>query len=258
MTELPEIELARGTRVIADLHLDVSGRGEAQPRERFRVWLAEQRGVPALLILGDLFDAWIGPAHLALPAARGVVEGLAELAARGTAVHVLHGNRDFLLERRFEGASGARVHPAGMIGRTPRGDRILFVHGDELCTADHGYQRLRAVLRSRPVRRGVPLVPRWAGLWIARRLRRASVQALGYKPSEEKALQAPAARELAERHRCRTLVCGHAHEFRDELLPGEVRWLVLDAFGGPAGVLELGPGDRLAPLAAGGPEAPNP
>ena len=82
-TDLPELPLASGTRIIGDLHLDVSGRGEAAPLAGFERWLAELRGVPRLVILGDLFDAWIGPAHLNVSAAGTVVDAIAALVARG-------------------------------------------------------------------------------------------------------------------------------------------------------------------------------
>ena len=54
--------------MIADLHLDVgpSG-GEAREFARF---VESLRGVPRLVVLGDLFDAWVGPAQMELAAAR--------------------------------------------------------------------------------------------------------------------------------------------------------------------------------------------
>lgn len=246
--DLPELPLLPGTRVIGDLHLDVSGRGDDATLADFSRWLDELRDVPRLVILGDLFDAWIGPAQLGLPAAAGVIEGLAALVGRGTAVDIVPGNRDFLLEQRFERASGARVHHAGCVGVGPAGERTLLIHGDELCTRDLGYQRLRRVLRSGPVLWSVPRIPRPVGLWIARRLRGASVQAVAAKPGEHTAQQVPAVLELARQQRCGVLVCGHAHVFRDEQLEGGLRWMVVGAFGAPQGVLEVGPGGGLAPL----------
>ena len=256
--ELPELPLGPGTRVIGDLHLDVSGRGGDGLVAAFLAWIRGLRDVPRLIILGDLFDAWIGPAHLELPAARSVADALAELVRGGTEVEIVPRNRDFLLEQRFERASGTRVRPAGLVGLGPTGERTLFLHGDELCTRDLAYQRLRRVLRSAPVQWSVPRIPRPVGLWIARRLRRASVAAVAHKPSQDKALQAPAAREQAERNRCSTLVCGHAHVFRDELLEGGPRWLVVGAFGAPKDVLVVGPGGSLEALSDAEPRSVSP
>ena len=256
---LPEVPLVPGTLVIGDLHLDLAG--ERAPLEAFRAWLESLDGVTRLVILGDLFDAWIGPAHLGLPGSQLVVAALAALVGRGTQVDVVPGNRDFLLEHRFEAASGARVRPAGMVGLVeppqPGGpaERVLLIHGDELCTRDHAYQRLRRVLRSGPVLWSVPRIPRPVGLWIAGRLRRASVGAVAAKPPEAKAQQAAEVTARAALHRCDTVVCGHAHVFRDERLPGGPRWLVVGAYGAPNDVLEVPVGGVLevrAPNPVGG------
>ncbi|HVS18546.1 MAG TPA: UDP-2,3-diacylglucosamine diphosphatase, partial [Planctomycetota bacterium] len=94
--------LEPGTCIVGDLHLDVSW-GAAPPAD-FLAWLANLRGVPRLVVLGDLFDAWIGPRHLELPAAAAAVEGLRALTDAGTRVDLLLGNRDFLLDGHFEAA----------------------------------------------------------------------------------------------------------------------------------------------------------
>lgn len=251
--------LEPGACVIADLHLDVGPSG-AEPRE-FLEFLARARGRPRLVILGDLFDAWIGPAQMELAAARRVVEALRALVDSGTALEIVHGNRDFLLERRFEAASGARVHPHGFVAELEGGARALFVHGDEFCTLDRGYQRLKRVLRSRPMLWAAPRLPRALALGVARRLRRASVSALAVKPSEEKQQQRAAVGQWAAASGCSVVVCGHAHELRDESVgaPGGVaaRWIVLDAFGGRRDLLEVGSGGRLSlASSAAGPAAP--
>ncbi len=253
------VELEAGACVIADLHLDVGPSG-AEPRE-FLEFLARVRGRPRLVILGDLFDAWIGPAQMELAAARRVVEALRALVDSGTALEIVHGNRDFLLERRFEAASGARVHPHGFVAELEGGARALFVHGDEFCTLDRGYQRLKRVLRSRPMLWAAPRLPRALALGVARRLRRASVSALAVKPSEEKQQQRAAVGQWAAASGCSVVVCGHAHELRDESVgaPGGVaaRWIVLDAFGGRRDLLEVGSGGRLSlASSAAGPAAP--
>lgn len=149
---LPEFELAVGALVVADLHLDV--RPGAAPNADFERFVRVARGAPQLLVLGDLFDAWVGPAHAEVDAARRVIELLRDLTRGGTRVDVLAGNRDFLLEQRFERATGARVHPRGCIGRVAH-QRLLFLHGDELCTLDLAYQRLKRVLRSGPLAWGL-------------------------------------------------------------------------------------------------------
>ena len=240
-TRWPELDIEVESLVIADLHLDVGPRG-AEPRE-FLEFLRRARGAPRLIVLGDLFDAWIGPAQAELEPAARILDALAELVRTGTAVEVVHGNRDFLLDASFEARTGARVHAQGLVARC-QGVRTLLVHGDELCTRDHGYQRLKRVLRSRPILWLAPRLPRGIALAAARRLRRASVQAVAEKPPEAKRQQRAAAVALAQAARCRSLVVGHAHEFRDED-DGGLRWIVLDAFGGGRDMVRFGPQGAL-------------
>lgn len=234
--DLPEVACASPVVVIADLHLDLAdergGRGFAQ-------WLSGLRGVGALAILGDLFDAWVGPAQERMPGAEEVLDALKRASESGTQLLVVHGNRDFLLDASFERRTGARVLRDGFTTLLADGSRAAFVHGDTLCTRDRAYQRLRRFVRSKPVTWLAPRLPLAVGAAIARRLRRASVSAVARKPSAEKAIQRDAAEALASAARADLLVCGHVHEFRDEELDGRARWIVLDSFGGARDALIL-------------------
>lgn len=280
MSGLPEVPLAAGTLVIADLHLDVA---TVEGTAGFVRWLDALARAPRLVILGDLFDVWVGPAQAGLPGAAPVLDALARRVRAGTAVDLVPGNRDFLLERSFEERTGVGLRPAGLVGlgdgagspvaRTVdgavRGDvddgssgtigaghaqRTLFVHGDTLCTRDLGYQRLRRVLRSRTVRWLSTRVPLAIGTRIARRLRRASVRAIATKLPEEKSIQRDAVVAAARAARCSALVCGHAHAFRDEVLEGGLRFVVLDAWGGPRDVVRVETDGSLRARASSAPD----
>ena len=58
------------------------------------------------MILGDLFDYWIGDD--AAPAAAPVVAALAAASRSGQRVLVMHGNRDLLVGSDFARTTGAR------------------------------------------------------------------------------------------------------------------------------------------------------
>ncbi len=237
MPNLPEVQLQPGTAVLCDLHLDL---GDVNPSAEFERVLESLHGAPRLVILGDLFDYWVGPGQMKLQGAGRILDALAALTKAGTQLDVLFGNRDFLLDERFVARTGACLRPDGMIGVLPSGARSLLIHGDELCTLDHGYQRLRSVLRSGFVQWLGPRLPLFVSQFLARKLRRASTAALQVKPSEEKRMQRDACVEISASHAAQVVICGHAHEYRDELLENDSRWLVLDAFGGQRDLLMLG------------------
>ena len=236
MGALPEIELREGARVIADLHLDLADPNSVAP---FLAFLASLQNCPQLVVLGDLFDVWVGPAQMSAGEAPRVLGALAHLEKQGTQLIVVHGNRDFLLEERFAERVWGKLLPEGFVAKLPDGARMLCVHGDTLCTKDKGYQRLRRVLRSRPMLWMAPRLPYWFSRAVAKRLRRASVKAIAAKLPDEKSIQKDAVAAAAQEHRASVVLCGHAHAFRDEKV-GEVRWIVLDAFGGARAVLVTG------------------
>ena len=131
------------TLFISDLHIDA-----AQPAilAQFLEFLrTEAKDAAALYILGDLFESWIGD-DAADAAQSAAIAGLSTLTASGVPCFVMHGNRDFLLSRRFCEMSGTQLlHDPLII--TLYGEAVLVMHGDALCTDDHAYQRLRATVR---------------------------------------------------------------------------------------------------------------
>jgi UDP-2,3-diacylglucosamine hydrolase len=139
----------------SDLHLD-----PALPEiaRRFLRFVSRPvRGAHALYLLGDLFEAWLGdddpePAH------RQVIAALAELAATGTLVYVMRGNRDFLIGERFCAEAGAILLEDPAIV-TVGGKRAMLSHGDGLCVDDAAYQRLRVLVRDPGVQRGFMRLP---------------------------------------------------------------------------------------------------
>ncbi len=132
------------TLFISDLHLDPE---RPAITALFLDFLAARAGhADALYILGDLFEAWIGDDDDS-ELNRAVCRELARCAAAGTAVYVMHGNRDFLLGERFAKQSHCTLldDPACIdLYGTP----TLLMHGDLLCTDDTEYQAFRTQARS--------------------------------------------------------------------------------------------------------------
>jgi len=242
LKRLPEVDLPGGCVVIGDLHLSPEGDPCSEGAAR---WLEAQRDIPRLVILGDLFDYWIGPAQLGMRGAARVVQALRALTGNGVPVDVVVGNRDVMMGAAFEHASGCRLRLDGFVGVTGGEQRLLFIHGDELSTLDHGYQRLRRVLRHPVVRFFARCAPRTLSTWLALRLRRASTRAVASKAPAKVELQASACESNARAAQAPTVVCGHAHQYRDLSLSAGIRWIVLDAFGGARDCLRIGPDGAL-------------
>jgi UDP-2,3-diacylglucosamine hydrolase len=127
---------------ISDLHLAAE-----RPRTiaRFLKFLASD--APAhreLVILGDLFEFWIGDDAAA--SARPIVDALATYSASGRRLLLMHGNRDPLLGHAFAGASGGTLLADPIVVEVA-GTPTLLSHGDAWCTLDVAYQRFRAMVR---------------------------------------------------------------------------------------------------------------
>ena len=248
---IAEHALPEGSLIIADLHLDPAGDERV---EGFCTWLRSLSGIPALLVLGDLFDVWVGPVQARLAGSGSVVRELAAFTSRGGWLGIVPGNRDFLLDASFEHATGAELFPGGLTGRlgSDAGPRALLLHGDELCTLDLAYQRMKRVLRSGPLTWVAKRLPLPVARFAAGRLRRVSQRAVPQKPIAEKSMQESACFSFASEANVDTLICGHAHLFRDERIPGGPRWIVLDAYGGARDCLRVGPDGDLRALQSTG------
>ena len=132
------------TLFISDLHLDGT---RPDITALFLDFLArEARGAQALYILGDLFEAWIGDDDPD-PDKRRVIAGLRAVTDAGVKTFLIHGNRDFLIGRRFCRETGIELLAAGTVIDL-YGRRVLLMHGDLLCIDDHAYQRLRRIVRN--------------------------------------------------------------------------------------------------------------
>lgn len=147
---------------ISDLHLDGS---RPDITGQFLDFMErEGRKAQALYILGDLFEAWIGDDDPD-PDKQRVLRALRDATDHGVACYVMHGNRDFLIGKRFCEITGARLLPDGTLVEL-FGRRVLLMHGDTLCIDDPSYQRLRRIVRNPAVQ------------WIMRRLSLAQRQRL--------------------------------------------------------------------------------
>lgn len=182
------------------------------------------RASDSLYLLGDLFEAWVGdddddPANVR------ACEGLARLAATGTAVYAMHGNRDFLMGETFERRTGVKLLPDPVLVDL-HGVPTLLSHGDVFCTDDLPYQDLRSIVRRPSWQRrflSLPLATRHELASAARTGSKAHTQRqipklMDVNPeSVVRALRATGARRLIHGHTHRPAI----HRFDVDGVPSE-------------------------------------
>lgn len=193
---------------ISDLHLCPTRPHITRLFERFLTETAPK--ADALYILGDLFEYWAGDDDLIDPFNLHIVRALRAAADRGTRIHVMHGNRDFLLGGAFVAEAGAALLPDPSVVNL-HGAPTLLMHGDTLCTDDRDYQRFRSMVRD----------PQWQADFLARPLaaRKTTIEELRRRSEAEKSLKAAEIMDVNQQavaaalreHGTPRLIHGHTH-----------------------------------------------
>lgn len=211
--------------LLADAHLSGPG-GPAGPL------LAQLEALPSqgcrhLVLMGDLFQTWVGFRSFETPDVSAVVSALRKLREQGVRIEYVEGNRDFFLAG--SPYAGAFDRVALETSFEVGGVRYLAVHGDGLNDKDWKYRFWRWLSKSAPVRFGVRSIPRR----LAHRLVHSMEQRLSQTNFKHRAaLPEAAIRSYAERRLAEgydVLLLGHFHEPRIwKVADGEVR--LLDAW----------------------------
>jgi UDP-2,3-diacylglucosamine hydrolase len=210
---------------ISDLHLQESEPGT------FLAWrkYLEQSSADAIFILGDLFEVWVGDdvlGHVGQANLTARHEGLhfedrccrvLHYCAERRHVYFMHGNRDFLVGKRFLDASGVQlINDPSVLNFG--GQRYLLSHGDALCLADTDYMAFRAQVRNAAWQEQFLDTPLQERLQQARVMR---MQSEAHKRSQQVAgvpwadVDLPAAVQWLDAAQCQHMIHGHTHEGRD-------------------------------------------
>lgn len=158
---------------LADTHLS----DPADPIYRQVMNLLEEHTgqLRTLVLLGDIFEFWIGYRHVVFSSYVPLLEKLRQLREAGTQLVFVEGNHDFHLGPYFRDILDCRILPDGgpleLDGR-----RIFLTHGDLVNPHDKGYRRLRRVLRHPLTRRLLSWIPPDAAWAVARRASRLSAR----------------------------------------------------------------------------------
>ena len=209
--------------LVSDLHLQAA---EPATFAAWRDWIARS-DADAVLILGDLFEVWIGDDALAHdPFVQACAEVL-RLAALRCTVGFMPGNRDFLVGDDLLAHCGVKrlEDPTVLV----LGDRrIVLSHGDALCLDDTDYQQFRREVRSRDWQQAFLARPLPERLALARQLRsqsQARQQAMVTHADADTAL----CLQWLDAAGSDRLIHGHTHRPADHALaPGCMRHVLRD------------------------------
>lgn len=222
--ELMAPDAWRAVDCISDLHLDAAHPATLRALQTY----LETTRADAVVILGDLFEVWVGDDALH---ESGSFEGrvcamLCDAAARRP-TFFMHGNRDFLIGPGFARATGITLL-ADPTALTLGGRRWLLSHGDALCLDDAPYQQFRSMVRQ----------PAWQAQWLAQSLQERRSLARGMRSESESRKQSAteyadvdqtAALAWLNAAHAHALVHGHTHRPADHLLaPGLMRHVLSD------------------------------
>ncbi|XOD70035.1 MAG: UDP-2,3-diacylglucosamine diphosphatase [Sodalis sp. (in: enterobacteria)] len=191
----------------------------------------------AIYILGDLFDVWIGdddpnPLH------HDITLAIQALGQRGIRFYFIHGNRDFLLGKRYAGNCGIALLPTQKIIKI-NGFRIVILHGDTLCTTDRNYQRFRFWMHQNWLQRLFLSLPLQMRLHIAHKMRINSLRANAEKLDNIMDVNPQAISALMEYTGATVMIHGHTHRPAIHFLPGNRCRVVLGAWHNHGSAIEI-------------------
>lgn len=129
--------------LISDLHL------QASETATFEAWRDYMASTPAqaVLILGDLFEVWVGDDAASQDPFLQRCADVLRQASQGLHVAFMPGNRDFLVGPDFLKRCGVQALSDPCLLELGT-QRILLSHGDALCLDDKPYQAFRLQARS--------------------------------------------------------------------------------------------------------------
>lgn len=208
---------------ISDLHLC------PELPKTFSAWKRQmlESNADAIVILGDLFEMWIGDDVRTRPFESACIDVIAETASHRH-VAFMPGNRDFLLGRSMLAACGLTGLPDPSV-LTAWGHRVVLSHGDALCLGDLRYQTFRAQVRQADWQQGFLAKSLAERLAIARSLRQHSAQRRAFDGDAGADVDTAATVALMHTLGASTLVHGHTHRPGSELLaPGFKRHVLSD------------------------------
>lgn len=225
------------TYFIADLHLS-----ENRPHllALFRQFMQEQAPeAEKLYILGDLFDFWIGDDEQSDLISE-VQQLIRHLTEQGVPCYFQHGNRDFLIGKKFANACGLRLLPTYQVIDL-YGTPTLLCHGDTLCVDDVKYQQYRKKVHQKWRQWLFLHLPLKVRLKIAEKIRAKSRQDKQLKSTEIMDVNAVFVQQMFAQFHVTQMIHGHTHRQKHHEIPPHFHRIVLGDWGETSSLLEVTP-----------------
>ena len=225
------------TYFIADLHLS-----ENRPHllALFRQFMQEQAPeAEKLYILGDLFDFWIGDDEQSDLISE-VQQLIRHLTKQGVPCYFQHGNRDFLIGKKFANACGLTLLPTYQVIDL-YGTPTLLCHGDTLCVDDVKYQQYRKKVHQKWRQWLFLHLPLKVRLKIAEKIRAKSRQDKQLKSTEIMDVNAVFVQQMFAQFHVTQMIHGHTHRQKHHEIPPHFHRIVLGDWGETSSLLEVTP-----------------
>ncbi|MDO5666289.1 MAG: UDP-2,3-diacylglucosamine diphosphatase [Alcaligenaceae bacterium] len=211
---LNKLSLTATVYLASDIHLGPSIPRTNQVFYQFLKQAALQ--ADSLILVGDIFNYWIGDDIAIQHPEPWLVEAIAHLQAFSAKkpLYLVRGNRDFLMGHDF----------AKLIGATLLDDQILLEvdhqlihlsHGDELCTNDKSYMLFRAWTRQAWLQRLFFQLPMSWRIYIANNARRKSKEkqaAPSYDDTKGDVVPSTVAAVFKRYPKLNGMIHGHTHK----------------------------------------------
>ena len=209
--------------LLSDVHL------HAGMPHTFAAWRQHLLHTPAdaVLMLGDLFEVWVGDEQRLCGFEAACLQ-LLQQAAQQRMLAFMPGNRDFLLGPAMLADAGLQrlADPTVLLAF---GQRWLLSHGDALCLSDTAYQQFRQQVRAPVWQQAFLAQPLAQRQQQARAMRDASAAHQATDASAWADVDEPAASDWLRHADATTLIHGHTHRPARHALPdGRVRQVLGD------------------------------
>ena len=192
---------------ISDLHLD--HKREDIKKAFFKFLESEASEFENLYILGDLFEVWIGDDFEDRFTSE-IISELKKFSLKNKNIFIMHGNRDFLIGKKFAEKCGAKLITDPLILHK-EGKKIMLSHGDIFCTDDLEYQNFKEKVRNEKWQKEFLSKDLKDREEIAKNLRKESAKKNSYKEDYLMDVNKLEVEKIAQENKVEILIHGHVH-----------------------------------------------